>query len=70
MRKLYEIEEDIANLIELDADRYVDGMTGEISAVKRLMRCRWNGVKKLRACALGTRTKRPKLMQLKLKLIS
>ncbi len=30
MRKLYEIENDIANLIELDADRFVDGETGEI----------------------------------------
>lgn len=25
MRKLYEIEADLANLIELDADRFVDG---------------------------------------------
>lgn len=30
MRKLYEIENDIANLIEIGADRYVDGETGEI----------------------------------------
>ena len=30
MRKLYEIEQDIANLIEIDADRFVDGTTGEI----------------------------------------
>lgn len=30
MRKLYEIEDDLANLIELDADRFVNGETGEI----------------------------------------
>ena len=30
MRKLYEIEADLENLIELDADRFVDGETGEI----------------------------------------
>ena len=30
MRKLYEIENDLANIIEIGADRYVDGETGEI----------------------------------------
>ena len=30
MRKLYEIEADIENLIELDAERFVNGETGEI----------------------------------------
>ena len=30
MRKLYEIESDLANIIEVGADRYVDGETGEI----------------------------------------
>lgn len=30
MRKLYEIEADIEDLIELDADRFVSGETGEI----------------------------------------
>lgn len=30
MRKLYEIQEDIEKLIELDAERFVDGETGEI----------------------------------------
>lgn len=30
MRKLYEIESDLENLIEIDADRFVDGETGEI----------------------------------------
>lgn len=30
MRKLYEIENDLANIIELGADRYVDGVSGEI----------------------------------------
>ena len=30
MRKLYEIEEDLAKIIEVGADRYVDGETGEI----------------------------------------
>ena len=30
MRKLYEIKEDIANLIEINADRFVNGETGEI----------------------------------------
>lgn len=28
MRKLYEIESDLANIIELGADRYVDGESG------------------------------------------
>lgn len=30
MRKLYEIENDLANIIELGADKYVDGESGEI----------------------------------------
>ena len=30
MRKLYEIEDDLARIIEVGADRYVDGDTGEI----------------------------------------
>ena len=30
MRKLYEIEADIEKIIEIGADRYVDGETGEI----------------------------------------
>ena len=30
MRKLYEIESDLANIIEIGADRYVDGESGEI----------------------------------------
>ena len=33
MRKLYEIEQDIANLIEVGADRFVDGeMTIEVKS--------------------------------------
>jgi len=30
MRKLYEIEDDLARIIEIGADRYVDGLSGEI----------------------------------------
>ena len=30
MRKLYEIQEDLARIIEIGADRYVDGESGEI----------------------------------------
>lgn len=30
MRKLYEIESDLANIIEIGSDRYVDGESGEI----------------------------------------
>ena len=30
MRKLYEIQDDLARIIEIGADRYVDGESGEI----------------------------------------
>ena len=35
MRKLYEIEADIEKIIEIGADRYVDGETGEIISTRR-----------------------------------
>ena len=44
MRKLYEIEDDLANLIELDADRFVNGETGEIIDRKAFddLQVEWN----------------------------
>ena len=44
MRKLYEIEGDLANLIELDADRFVNGETGEIIDRKAFddLQVEWN----------------------------
>lgn len=53
MRKLYEIEEDIANLIELDADRYVDGMTGEIVSKEDFDALQMEWSAKVEGIALG-----------------
>ena len=53
MRKLYEIEEDIANLIELDADRYVDGMTGEIVSREAFDALQMEWSKKIEGVCLG-----------------
>lgn len=53
MRKLYEIEEDIANLIELDADRYVDGMTGEIVSREAFDALQMEWSAKVEGIALG-----------------
>lgn len=53
MRKLYEIEEDISNLIELDADRYVDGMTGEIVSREAFDALQMEWSKKIEGVCLG-----------------
>lgn len=53
VRKLYEIEEDIANLIELDADRYVDGMTGEIVSREAFDALQMEWSKKIEGVCLG-----------------
>ena len=53
MRKLYEIEADLANLIELDADRYVDGMTGEIVSREAFDALQMEWSKKIEGVCLG-----------------
>lgn len=53
MRKLYEIEQDIANLIELDADRFVDGATGEIISKADFDALQMEWSEKIEGIALG-----------------
>lgn len=53
MRKLYEIEQDIANLIELDADRFVDGATGEIISKEDFDALQMEWSAKVEGVALG-----------------
>ena len=53
MRKLYEIEDDIAKLIEIDADRYVDGETGEIVSREAWEALQVERDKKIEGIALG-----------------
>lgn len=53
MRKLYEIEQDIANLIELDADRFVDGATGEIISKEDFDALQMEWSDKVEGVALG-----------------
>jgi len=53
MRKLYEIDEDIAKLIEIDADRYVDGETGEIVSREAFEALQVEREKKIEGVALG-----------------
>ena len=53
MRKLYEIEQDIANLIEVDADRFVDGETGEIISKEDFDALQMEWSAKVEGIALG-----------------
>ena len=53
MRKLYEIEHDIANLIEVDADRFVDGDTGEIISKEDFDALQMEWSAKVEGIALG-----------------
>lgn len=53
MRKLYEIEADLANLIELDADRFVDGATGEIISKEDFDALQMEWSAKIEGVALG-----------------
>ena len=53
MRKLYEIDDDIAKLIEIDADRYVDGETGEIVSKEAFEALQVEREKKIEGVALG-----------------
>jgi len=53
MRKLYEIEDDLANLIELDADRFVSGETGEIISREAFDALQVEWKDKVEAVALG-----------------
>ena len=53
MRKLYEIKEDLANLIELDADRFVSGETGEIISREAFDALQMEYDEKIEGVALG-----------------
>lgn len=53
MRKLYEIEADLANLIELDADRFCDGETGEIVSREAFDALQMEWSAKVEGIALG-----------------
>ena len=53
MRKLYEIEADLANLIELDADRFCDGETGEIVSREAFDALQMEWDKKIEGVCLG-----------------
>lgn len=53
MRKLYEIEADLANLIELDADRFCDGETGEIVSREAFDALQMEWSDKVEGVALG-----------------
>ena len=53
MRKLYEIEADLANLIELDADRFCDGETGEIVSREAFDALQMEWSKKIEGVCLG-----------------
>ena len=53
MRKLYEIESDLANIIELGADRYVDGESGEIISREDFDALKMEWSEKIEGIALG-----------------
>lgn len=55
MRKLFEIKEDIANLMELDADRYVNGETGEIINQQQFDALQMEYDDKIEGVALGVK---------------
>lgn len=53
MRKLYEIESDLANIIEIGADRYVDGESGEIISKEDFDALQMEWHDKIEGIALG-----------------
>lgn len=53
MRKLYEIESDLANIIEIGADRYVDGESGEIISKEDFDALQMEWQDKVEGIALG-----------------
>lgn len=53
MRKLYEIESDLANIIEIGADRYVDGESGEIISKEDFDALKMEWQDKVEGVALG-----------------
>lgn len=53
MRKLYEIENDLANIIEIGADRYVDGESGEIFSKEDFDALQMEWQDKIEGVALG-----------------
>lgn len=53
MRKLYEIESDLANIIEIGADRYVDGESGEIISKEDFDALQMEWQDKIEGIALG-----------------
>ena len=53
MRKLYEIQDDLANIIEIGADRYLDGMTGEIISKEDFDNLQMEWSAKVEGIALG-----------------
>lgn len=53
MRKLYEIQDDLARIIEIGADRYLDGMTGEIISKEDFDNLKMEWQDKIEGVALG-----------------
>lgn len=53
MRKLYEIQDDLARVIEIGADRFVDGETGEIISKEDFDNLKMEWSAKVEGVALG-----------------
>ena len=53
MRKLYEIQDDLAKIIEVGADRYIDGETGEIISKEDFDNLQMEWSAKIEGVALG-----------------
>ena len=53
MRKLYEIQDDLANIIEIGAERYLDGITGEIISKEDFDALQMEWQDKIEGIALG-----------------
>lgn len=53
MRKLYEIQDDLARIIEIGADRYVDGESGEIISKEDFDALQMEWQDKIEGVALG-----------------
>ena len=53
MRKLYEIQDDLARIIEIGADRFVDGETGEIISKEDFDALQMEWQDKIEGVALG-----------------
>lgn len=65
MRKLYEIESDIEKLIELDADRFVDGETGEIVSREQFDALQMEWSAKVEGVCLGYKNEMAEAEQIK-----